>query len=125
MLLHSCWKLVPEIGLFGVTLPGSLATHLIAPLAAILDYSFFATKHKAKKGTVLLSMVAASALLCRHFDLVRQWYALYPWQTGAVFLPRFHRTRLVPHRGRTYRRFLLGPDHDCDCTWTGLFTFAL
>ena len=49
--------LVPELGLFVVSLPGSVPTHLMAPIAAIVDFIIFERKLIASKGLVFLSLL--------------------------------------------------------------------
>ncbi|NLB54486.1 MAG: Pr6Pr family membrane protein, partial [Lentisphaerae bacterium] len=49
--------LLPEYGLSVLWMPGNLSTHLIAPIAAILDYIFFEKSHVKHRYTLLYTLV--------------------------------------------------------------------
>ena len=48
--------LLPEYGLSVLWMPGNLSTHLIAPIAAILDYIFFERSHVKHRYTLLYTL---------------------------------------------------------------------
>jgi len=49
--------LLPEYGLSVLWMPGNLSTHLIAPIAAILDYIFFEKSHVKHRYTLLYTLI--------------------------------------------------------------------
>lgn len=49
--------LLPQYGLSVLWIPGNLSTHLIAPIAAILDYIFFEKSHVKHRYTLLYTLV--------------------------------------------------------------------
>ncbi len=49
--------LLPEYGLSVLWMPGNLSTHLIAPIAAILDYIFFEKSHIKHGFTLLYTLI--------------------------------------------------------------------
>ena len=49
--------LLPEYGLSVLWMPGNLSTHLIAPIAAILDYIFFEKSHVKHCYTLLYTLI--------------------------------------------------------------------
>lgn len=49
--------LVPEIGSYVITMPGSLLVHLVSPVLAIIDYLIFENKQIRKKQTVIYPLI--------------------------------------------------------------------
>lgn len=50
--------LVPELGAFVITIPGSILTHLVAPIIAIIEFIFFESKLKVNKKTSFYPIIA-------------------------------------------------------------------
>ena len=81
--------LLPEYGLSVLWMPGNLSTHLIAPIAAILDYIFFEKSHIKHGFTLLYTLippyayVALTLVLSRlgvryaHGDIVPYYFLNY------------------------------------------------
>ena len=81
--------LIPQYGISALWFPGSLATHLIAPIAAILDYIFFEKSHIKHGFTLLYTLippyayVALTLVLSRlgvryaHGDIVPYYFLNY------------------------------------------------
>lgn len=81
--------LIPQYGISALWFPGSLATHLIAPIAAILDYIYFEKSHVKHRDTLLYTVippyayVALTLVLSRlgvryaHGDIVPYYFLNY------------------------------------------------
>lgn len=63
--------LMPEYGISALWFPGSLATHLIAPIAAILDYIFFEKSHIKHGFTLLYTLIPPYAYVALTLVLSR------------------------------------------------------
>ncbi len=63
--------LLPEYGLSALWFPGSLTTHLIAPIAAILDYIFFEKSHVNHRYTLLYTLIPPYAYVALTMVLSR------------------------------------------------------
>ena len=63
--------LLPEYGLSVLWMPGNLSTHLIAPIAAILDYIFFERSHVKHRYTLLYTLIPPYAYVALTLVLSR------------------------------------------------------